>query len=440
MTREFHKLDIGETGFEYLSSRAKALVTTRLTISRRLHKYTNTTLWNSKKLIRDTKWKRGNDSEFLTNGQLEYLIHGMERYRIMTKISYLLMKEYTKYLALEVKYLEETINSEWKNKTSENMYKTYERLGSEVDNKIRSLVRNNKPFERIPIFNDTDNYKSKDNLLQTINNLNKNYFEGQEYQDIELLSFQSILALTALEPYESHIPEVAFANNLARRKMYSDHFRFMLTSASKNLYDISALLDNGTNPKSEELKSMYRDFAITLMKGQDFSNKMKKSTPEQVRDFAVELEKLVSIGVPFEEYFDKKDGFFGFSKKVFEHVKAGASMAQMKEERNLDKPIEDLLALVPPNLSPTLASPASVILEDHLKWAKEGYNFSSDGIKLVTKTIETGNFDREAFKKIENRLANFRKGPYNSKTAENFIKKTVTNIPIVGSIIKWFWP
>lgn len=121
--------------------------------------------------------------------------------------------------------------------------------------------------------------------------------------------------------------------------------------------------------------------------------------------------------------------------KIASLAKAARESANLRKmDRKAKKAyLDNLVSILPPAGGPAINGPAFVVFRDTLVWNSEMFDESTKAMDLVTEAIETGQFDSNAYAKIEQRLKDLSKGPWGSDTASDFFENLCKKIPIAGA-------
>lgn len=169
--------------------------------------------------------------------------------------------------------------------------------------------------------------------------------------------------------------------------------------------------------------------------------------PELLYETAKRMDRLNKAGLGIEEYFKHRYGdadpeALKFIDKALKWARAGDTVQQMRKtgEVNVERFVDDTLALIPTNQAGALQGPAGVFFRDTLKWDQKMWSAGTEGLDLVAEAMETGSLDGDRLTELSSRLDQLGKeGPWATGTGTDFLKKMVGGVPVVGKILSALW-
>lgn len=145
-----------------------------------------------------------------------------------------------------------------------------------------------------------------------------------------------------------------------------------------------------------------------------------------------EVGAAISQATGIEGIGEKTTGLIGRIAKAAEVARAAPDLAKMNQAET-KKFLDTLVGLLPAGAGPAVSGPALGVFTEQLGWSNEMFGESTKAMNLVADAIETGEFDQEAYAKIQNRLKGLSKGPWGSDTFKNFYKGLCKLIPVAGA-------
>ena len=164
--------------------------------------------------------------------------------------------------------------------------------------------------------------------------------------------------------------------------------------------------------------------------------------PAGLYRLAKTVERLGAAGIGAAELAGKDAGTMKTLEKAAKWAKAGLDMSELAQRGEVDAKrfVGDMLSLVPKSASPVLDAPAGKFFRDLMDWNGKMWTSTTDGLDVVTRAIETGKLDRDAYARVSGELQTLSKdGPWTMRSGIDFVKKTAEEIPVVGKLLKALW-
>ena len=169
--------------------------------------------------------------------------------------------------------------------------------------------------------------------------------------------------------------------------------------------------------------------------------------PELLYETAKQMQKLNKVGMEIEKYYKLRYGSeepesLKFIDKALKWVRAGDTVQKMREtgELNVERFVDDTLALTPANQAGALQGPGGVLFRDSLKWNDKLSSCNTAGLDLVSGMIESGSMDDDRLNELTDRIHRLSsETPWGGDTGGSFVKKLVGQIPVIGGILTSLW-
>ncbi|MBW7860853.1 MAG: hypothetical protein H3C33_07100 [Rhodocyclaceae bacterium] len=124
-------------------------------------------------------------------------------------------------------------------------------------------------------------------------------------------------------------------------------------------------------------------------------------------------------------------------------VKAALGARDLASDPEADRAriVRDFIDMVPASAAPILTGPAVAAFADLQDWNGRMWDGATHGMDLVSEAMETGELDNDAYAALSAEIEDLaRKGPWDSDTAAEALKKFAESLPFVGGLLKALWP
>lgn len=156
------------------------------------------------------------------------------------------------------------------------------------------------------------------------------------------------------------------------------------------------------------------------------------------------LDRLTAAGMSLDQLgIHASPAMLEWMESAVKLFKAGMSAEELANAEDPDRAriVRDFADLIPAELAPAINGPAMAAFADVLDWNGKLWDASTEGLDLVSEAISRGELDHEAYAALAERIETLSgQGPWDSDTAEEFLKKWAESLPGVGKLTKALWP
>lgn len=150
------------------------------------------------------------------------------------------------------------------------------------------------------------------------------------------------------------------------------------------------------------------------------------------RDAASLFQQLAAL-VPNPDARERLENLAGWAQEMADLAEDAEAVADGDAQATEDF-INDVAGMIPPSLSPAMASPLGTAFAHQQRWQQEMTQAATDGLNTVADAIETGHFDEERFREISDRLEELSRGPWGEETARDAVRQWCGHLPIGSEV------
>ena len=182
--------------------------------------------------------------------------------------------------------------------------------------------------------------------------------------------------------------------------------------------------------------------ARDMVKGTAALDRSGPENPAGLYNLGKSVERFAAAGIAAGELSGGDADVAKTLERAAKWVKLGSDLKGMSDtgEVNAKRFVDDALSLIPKEASPALAGPAGKYFRDLMDYDQKMWKSSTEGLDLVSRAIETGKLDKQAYGRVSGDLqALAAQGPWRAQSGLDFVKKAAEEIPVVGKLLKALW-